>query len=134
MRLLLLLLFLLGTSEALAQSSRPRVSPGDTVRPQIERLAGSQQKQGLFAERQRFSRNFRALPHWHDREVHITVLRGALYASRGDRFDLSKVRPLGPESFLIIPAGVHHFEWVPAGTVLQVEGVGPVKTTYGGRR
>lgn len=130
MRLPLALLLLCGATDAVAQAARPRVSSGDTVRPAIERLAGSRQQAGLFAERQRFSRNFKSAPHWHDREVHITVLRGALYAGRGDRFDLSRVRPLGPESFLLIPAEVHYFVWVPAGTVLQIEAMGPLKTSY----
>jgi hypothetical protein len=130
MKLLAPLLLLFAATEATAQARRPRVSAGDTVPPAIERLAGGRQKPGLFAERQKFSRNFKSAPHWHDREIHITVLRGALYAGRGDRFDLAGVRPLGPESFLLIPARVHYFVWVPAGTVLQVEGMGPLTTTY----
>jgi hypothetical protein len=112
-----------------AQGTGPRVSPGDTVRPVIEHLAGSQQSPGLFAERQKFAHSYRQPPQWHDQELHVTVLHGALYAGRGDHFSLKGVRPLGPESFLIIPAKVHHFWWAPRGTVLQVEGVGPVVTT-----
>ena len=114
---------------AWAQGTVPRVSPGDTVKPVVERLAGSRQKPGLFAERQKFNHSYRQRPQSADRELHVTVLHGALYAGRGDRFSLKGVRPLGPESFLIIPAGVHHFWWAPWGTILQVEGVGPVVTT-----
>ena len=114
---------------ASAQGTTPRVSPGDTVRPAIEHLAGNRDSTGLFAERQKFTRSYRQRPQSADRELHVTVLHGALYAGRGDRFSLKGVRPLGPESFLIIPARVHHFWWAPRGTVLQVEGVGPVVTT-----
>ena len=119
----------LGPPSAWPQGAGPRVSSADTVKPIVEHLAGSQQGTGLFAERQKYTHNYRQRPQWHDRELHVTVLRGALYAGRGDRFSLKGVRPLGPESFLIIPAGVHHFWWAPRGTVLQLEGVGPVATT-----
>ena len=119
----------LGPSAAWAQGAAPRISPGDTVKPVIEHLAGNRDSPGLFAERQKFTRSYRQRPQSADRELHVTVLHGALYAGRGDRFSLKGVRPLGPESFLIIPARVHHFWWAPRGTVLQVEGVGPVVTT-----
>jgi hypothetical protein len=119
----------LGPPAAWAQGTVPRVSTGDTIKPVVERLAGSRQKPGIFAERQKFNRSYRQRPQSADRELHVTVLHGALYAGRGDRFSLKGVRPLGPESFLIIPARVHHFWWAPRGTVLQVEGVGPVLTT-----
>ena len=114
---------------ARAQGTVPRVSPADTVKPVIEHLAGNQHNPGLFAERQKFTHSYRQRPQWSDQELHVTVVHGALYAGRGDRFSLKGVRPLGPESFLIIPARVHHFWWAPRGTVLQLEGVGPVTTT-----
>ncbi len=123
------LCLVLGLGTAWAQGTVPRVSPGDTIRPVIEHLAGSRQKPGLFAERQKFSHGYRQAPQWADHEMHLTVLHGALYAGRGDRFSLKGVHPLGPESFLLIPARVHHFWWVPRGTVVQVEGIGPVVTT-----
>lgn len=118
-----------GTVTVAAQARAPHVSPGDTVPPKIQRLAGDRRRPGLFAERVTFVRNFRAPARSEDRELHVTVLRGALYAGRGTRFDLQGVRPLGPESFLLIPRGTPHFWWGPRGTVLQIQGVGPVSTT-----
>ncbi len=119
-----------GTMTVVAQGRTPHVSPGDTVAPKIQRLAGDRRRPGLFAERLAFGRNFRAPPRSEDRELHLTVLKGALYAGRGSRFDLQGVRPLGPESFLLVPRGTPYFWWAPRGTVLQIQGVGPVSTTH----
>ena len=54
----------------------PRVSAGDTIRPVIEHLAGSRQKPGLFAERQKFTHSYRQQPQWADQEMHLTVCTG----------------------------------------------------------
>ena len=71
------LCLVLGLGTAWGRGRVPRVSPGDTIRPVIEHLAGSRQKPGLFAERQKFSHGYRQAPQWADQEMHLTVLHGA---------------------------------------------------------
>lgn len=123
-----LILLLAGTpvTPAAALVQAAPASPTRVTRP----LAGDRRVAGLFAERIRFLAGDRGRPHTHSGDLHVTVVRGALFFNWGTRFDTSGARVLVPGDFMVLPAGRAHFEWVSQPTEIHVQGVGPVSTTY----
>ncbi len=93
-------------------------------------LVGDRDKPEWFAFRVRYPAGMEtdSAPHFHFGTEHITVLSGTLVLGFGDCIDPTKTREYGPGSFVVIVAGVHHFEWFRGETVSHVEGVGPMRT------
>ncbi len=57
------------------------------------------------------------------------MLEGRFHLGIGTRVDSSAARVYPPGSFLVIPAGVPHYEWGEAETVIQLSGIGPLGYT-----
>jgi hypothetical protein len=57
-------------------------------------------------------------------------LSGTFLVGMGDQFDASKLSPLAPGSFGMIPPGMHHFAQARGEVVLQLHGTGPWTLTY----
>jgi uncharacterized RmlC-like cupin family protein len=73
-------------------------------------LAGDPNKNRLYAMRVKLPAKFKSAPHWHIDEVRmVTILSGILYFGYGDRFDVSKLKALGPGSFVTEPNNMPHF-------------------------
>jgi hypothetical protein len=62
--------------------------------------------------------------------VHIKVLSGSMSIILGEPLVSSRVQRLTVGSVFVFPANTWHDEWWDEDTVLEVEGVGPVETTY----
>jgi len=71
-----------------------------------------------------------AAPHWHTTDIHITVIEGTLVFGVGDSYDETKAQKLGPGSYVLVPAGIRHYETFPGDTVYQLQGNGPLRTFY----
>ena len=95
-------------------------------------LVSDRNYSGLFVERSTFPVGYdQGTPHTHSTDFYITVLEGAMYFSFGEKYDTTlKMKPYGPGSFIIVPAGKPHYEWFKQKSVLEIVGVGPVKTIY----
>jgi quercetin dioxygenase-like cupin family protein len=84
---------------------------------------------GLFVERSYFPPGYRSNPHLHPGDLNITVITGSFnlaFASNTDSATAAHV--YGPGSFVIIPANQSHFEWFTENTVMDITGIGPLKT------
>ena len=107
----------------------------DTTLPSGRRniyLVSDRNYSGLFVERSTFPVGYdQGTPHTHSSDFYITVLDGAMYFAFGEKYDTTlKMKPYGPGSFIIVPAGKPHYEWFKQKSVLEIIGVGPVKTIY----
>jgi len=86
----------------------------------------------LTAFRVRYPAGFKtdSQPHYHLGTEHVVILKGTLYLGFGDSLDVSKAKPYGPGSFIAIPAGQSHFEWMQGEVESQVEAIGPMTTIW----
>ena len=66
----------------------------------------------------------RMIYHYHFGTEHITVIRGTVYFSIGDRASHATAKAYGPGSFIENPSGAKHFEFFPYESVTQVTAVG----------
>ena len=94
------------------------------------RLLGDPTKHEMFAVRFRYPDGGWIAPHWHTATVRITVLSGTFVVGMGAVVDSTKVQAYGPGSFVVLEAGMNHFEWFRGETTLHVEGVGPFRTVF----
>jgi quercetin dioxygenase-like cupin family protein len=62
--------------------------------------------------------------HYHLGTEHVVVLKGTLALGFGERLDPTKVTRYGPGSFIVIPVGSAHFEWLEGEVEAHVETVG----------
>jgi quercetin dioxygenase-like cupin family protein len=95
-------------------------------------LQGDPGKTGPFTLRLKTPAGWRVAPHFHRQGECVTVLAGGpFFIGSGDVVDDHQpTQQLGPGDFYCIPAGVHHFAWAEAETILQVQGVGPSERTF----
>jgi quercetin dioxygenase-like cupin family protein len=90
---------------------------------------GDPSKPGLYAIRRRFKPGEMSMPHYHDQARLVTVIKGTWWSGEGDAFDPAKTVPMKPGSFMLHPAGLHHFDGAKNEEVIvQIIGMGPVKT------
>lgn len=92
-------------------------------------LVSRRELPGLFVERAIFPPGYKSNPHTHPGDLNITVISGSfnlVFSSDPDSTAVAKV--YGPGSFIIIPAQQPHFEWFTERTVMDITGIGPLKT------
>ncbi len=92
-------------------------------------LVSRRELPGLFVERAIFPSGYKSNPHTHPGDLNITVISGSfnlVFSSDPDSTAIAKV--YGPGSFIIIPAQQPHFEWFTERTVMDITGIGPLKT------
>lgn len=136
---LLILLFLSHASAAVGQTPQTptralglaewvpgRIVPGSAVM----RLVGDPANPEIFVVRFKYPGGFLLGPHFHTATVSITVLQGVLAIGMGERVDSAKIERMGPGSFVLLPAGMNHYEWFEGETVVHVQGVGPFATRF----
>ena len=94
-------------------------------------LEGDPQSEGFYIQRIRFPSGSGTRPHYHDKDRYVTVMSGTWYTAIGAEGDHDDMVPLGPGSYMKHPAGGVHFD--AAGdeeVVVEIRGMGPVKTVY----
>jgi quercetin dioxygenase-like cupin family protein len=94
-------------------------------------LIRSRDQHGIFVERSDFPAGYIGMPHVHNEELYVTILKGSVYFAFGDRLDTTlKIKPYGPGSFFVIPADKAHYEWFTEACTMQIEGMGPQSTYF----
>jgi quercetin dioxygenase-like cupin family protein len=128
------LLGALTAASAIAASAPTIVTP-DTIAwvagtgpeqgAQLGVLEGDPSKPGPYTVRLKIPAGGKFLPHSHRDVEHVTVISGTLLVGLGDVFDASKMKALPAGSYVVIPAGLHHFAMAQGDTVVQLHGTGP---------
>ena len=68
--------------------------------------------------------------HHHPTTENVTVLSGSFHAGMGDKLDAAKGQTFEPGGFASLPAGMNHYAWTTAETIVQVHGNGPFAIVY----
>ncbi|HJQ68859.1 MAG TPA: cupin domain-containing protein [Blastocatellia bacterium] len=98
---------------------------------EIAVLSGNPLKDGdPFVLRLKFVAGAKVPPHWHPSDEHLTVIKGAFYMGKGEKFDESAGHALTVGSYMMMPKQTPHFAWTKEETIVQVHGIGPFKTTW----
>jgi hypothetical protein len=123
----LLALILIGN----ACSGRPQWEPSRTLAGAFRRdLVGNPRQTGPYKYHLKVPAGAHPPVHKHASDVRIKVLRGSMFIVLGEPPDSSRVHRLTVGSVFVFPAHAWHDEWWVEETVLEVEGVGPLETTY----
>ena len=104
----------------------PSLPPG----AQAAVLLGSPAKEGPFVLRLKFPAGFIVPPHRHSKDEFVTVISGKFAIASGEKLDRESLKPLSSASFVHLPAGMPHYAWAEAESVVQINGVGPFDVTY----
>ena len=64
-------------------------------------------------------------PHYHVHDEYITVISGSVLFGTGDAVNKANAKVLPAGSFIMVPAGVHHWSMAKGETIVQVGGEGP---------
>jgi quercetin dioxygenase-like cupin family protein len=107
-------------------SAPPSLPPG----AQGAALLGSPGKEGPFVLRLKFPAGFVIPPHRHTKDEFVTVISGKVAISSGEKLDRASLKSLPPASFIHLPAGMPHYLWSEAESVVQINGVGPFDVVY----
>ncbi len=92
-------------------------------------LVGRRNQTGIFVERVIMPAGYKSHTHTHpEGDMNITVINGSINIAFSSNDSLLNVITYGPGSFIIIPAGVPHFEWYTEKTTMDISGIGPLKT------
>ena len=69
-------------------------------------------------------------PHWHSTTARVFVAKGALGIGYGDTIDVSKASRYPAGSYVVVPAGAHHFDGAAFDTIIIGVASGPWSTIY----
>jgi hypothetical protein len=151
-------LFLSVTASGQSGVYKPPVPQGfvrldmDEIPNQTTTLYGDQSKPGIYVVRNLFRKGpgggqpgQGSRPHSHDQDRYVTVIKGTWWVALGDEaktYQPDKMTPMPPGSFVFHPAnGIHYDGAKDEDVIVQIMGMGPVKTTNlepggggGGRR
>jgi hypothetical protein len=130
-----------GTTRGLAQEQHHMVVPVDKVQwgpappilpagAQLAVLEGNPGAKGPIVMRLKLPANYVIPPHWHSMHERITVISGTFNIGNGDTVDRHTSQALVAGGFLSLPAKMHHYAWVNAPTVVQINLEGPFDLFY----
>ncbi len=96
-------------------------------------IYGNPREPGLYVIRITFAPGSGSRPHFHDQARFITVIKGKWWVSIGpeaDVYDPENMSSVEAGSFLYEPPNGHHYDMAKDEEVIvQIMGMGPVKTT-----
>jgi quercetin dioxygenase-like cupin family protein len=105
--------------------------PGEGGRQVV--ILGDPSKPGMYVVRNTFAPGQGSKPHFHSQDRYITVIKGTWWVALGpsaDVYDPNKMTAMKPGSFVLHPAGGHHYDAAKDEEVtVQIMGMGPVTTT-----
>jgi len=104
--------------------------PGRPPGAQVAVVAGDPSKAEPYVIRARLPRGYRIMPHTHPTDENVTVLSGVFHIASGDTFDMKKGDMVRAGGFFNAKAGMQHYGWTSAPTVIQVHGMGPFEINY----
>ncbi|MEO6913295.1 MAG: cupin domain-containing protein [Candidatus Baltobacteraceae bacterium] len=88
-------------------------------------LSGNPDKAGFAVIRVNMPNGYTNQPHYHAHPEYITVIKGSLLFGTGNTINKSGAKTLPAGSFIVVPAGVHHWSIARGNTIEQVAGQGP---------
>jgi hypothetical protein len=117
-------------SGPLVDSSRLLVQIEQTPRG-TTRVYGDPEQPGMYVNRVHLRANTKNRPHYYDQDRIVTVLKGTWWVGKGEVFRQDRLMPVREGGLMYLPAKLTHYD--VAGTedvLLQITGVGPVKSTH----
>jgi len=93
-------------------------------------LEGQADDTGAHTYRVRLPAGYKAEPHTHPADEHVTILSGTWYVGVGETFDRAALKAVPAGSFVLVPAGTPHFIATETETIVQVHGVGRMGLSY----
>lgn len=94
-------------------------------------IAGNPSEEGPYVLRVKFRAGVLSKPHFHDQARHVTVLKGAWHFGLGQGGECTGTKPVKAGGAAIHPNGIVHYDGACAGeTIVEITGVGPVKTVF----
>ena len=97
---------------------------------QVAIISGDPSKDGPYVIRAKMPAGYKVPPHTHPTDENVTVLSGRFHAGMGDKFDTKHGESLKTGGFFRAAAGMQHYAWTTAPTVIQVHGIGPFDIKY----
>ncbi|MBV8637500.1 MAG: cupin domain-containing protein [Candidatus Eremiobacteraeota bacterium] len=88
-------------------------------------LVGNPTKSGTAIVRVKMPDGYTNKPHYHVHDEYITVISGIVLFGTGDAVNKANAKVLPAGSFIMVPAGVHHWSMAKGETIVQVGGEGP---------
>jgi quercetin dioxygenase-like cupin family protein len=107
--------------------------PAPAVFPMGARMAvvsGDPGKAAPFTVQLAMPSGYKIAPHFHPTDEGVEVKKGTLLVGMGDKFDLSKAKPMKAGDKGSVPANAHHFAAAQGATFIQVTAMGPFALTY----
>lgn len=92
---------------------------------QVAIISGDPSKPGPYVMRLQIPNGAKFAPHFHGDAENVTVLQGTLLVGIGDKVNAAKMVSLPAGSFVMVPAGVHHYAMAKGVTIIQIHGMGP---------
>lgn len=89
-------------------------------------LVGDPTKSGTSIIRVKMSDGYTNQPHYHSQPEYITVMQGTVLFGTGDTINKANAKAFPAGSFIMVPAGVHHWSIAKGETIEQVGGEGPL--------
>jgi hypothetical protein len=105
----------------------PELQPG----AQLAVISGNPSKAGtIYSLRLKMPDGYKFAPHWHPKDVNVTVISGAMGIGMGDKFDEKRGQLVKTGGFVLEPKQMHHYAWAHGPTVIEVYGEGPFVMNY----
>lgn len=104
----------------------PSLPPG----AQAAVLAGNPGQDGPFVIRLKVPAGYIVPPHRHSKDESVTVISGRFVALSGEKVDKAALKGMAAGSFFHMPAGMAHYAFAEAESIVQVHGLGPFDVTY----
>jgi hypothetical protein len=96
--------------------------------PVLRQIAGVRTEPGPFRYYYRTPATASLSAHRHTADMHIRVLEGRQYILMGPDLETARVQHFDVGSEFVIPAGTWHVEWFETDTLVEISGVGPMRT------
>ena len=136
MRPLLVLLIALALPAVCVAASGPTITlptathwsagTGPMAGTQVAVLFGNPAKRGPFTLRLKVPNGLKLLSHFHGGTERVTIISGTFLVGLGDKFAPSKMTALPAGTYVVVPAGLHHYAMAKGEAVIQIDGMGPM--------
>ncbi len=95
------------------------------------KVYGESSQPGVYVVRVRFDPWTMTMPHFHNQDRMVVVVKGTWYAGTDSQFDPANTTPIPTGGYMLHPAGGVHFDGAKEEqAIVQIAGIGPSKTTF----
>lgn len=96
--------------------------------PVLRQIVGVRSEPGPFRYYYRTPATTSLAAHRHTAPIHIRVIEGRQYILMGPDLESARVQHFDAGTSFDIPAGVWHVEWFEVDTLVEISGMGPMRT------